>query len=257
MFWLVAVASAGPLHADKRMYDVALAADVSWLAEGFTQGGSLFARLGDHAVAEAGVSSRSQVWFEQDGGTSYRTPGVRFSAGGAWSIGATGLHGFLLGARVVAGRASYYWSASTTSCFQPTPNADTTCVFSGEDPDLPWRAPRIEVQPHLRAQWIGHPGLTLGAEFGLNVLATSAIAPGEPRVGPYGVVSLGWAVPIGEPPISSATARARLSPEDATRRRRQNRAVAIGVASATGATALFLGGALLAVVTGPGIMAPY
>lgn len=249
---LFAPAFAEPLHADKRIYNLAVEGGLGALPAAGTGDwgvgrGAVLGRLTNHLLVDADLSLSPAGSFHTETGEVARPRAVRGGGGVAWSFGGTGLHGVQLGARALVGPVSYAWTGET---FCTTPGGGTyggTCP-SFPSPTLPEDGVRVEIQPNVRGRWVGHPGLALGFEIGMNVV-TGELVEREQRATPYGFVMAGWAVPLGDRWTTEREALAALSPETAERRRAQSRVVTIAVATVATGTALGVGGTALWLAT--------
>lgn len=251
---LASTAFAEPLHADKRMYDLTVQGALGALATGGSGDwgvarGALQGRISNDVVADVDVHVSPFGVFHTETGEIWRERAIRAGGGLAWSIGGTGLHGVQLGARAMVGPVAYEWFGDTF-CTTPSGGTYGTCP-TFPSPELPADGLRVELQPNVRAQWVGHPGLTIGVELGVNIVANGRVVEREPRVEPTAFVTVGWAVPVGDPWMTQSEALQGLSPEDARKRRTQSRVMAIAVTSIAGATALGLGGTALWLATHP------
>lgn len=184
-------------------------------------------RWSPHAIvdAQAGVTEPQRFEYNAAGSSGWieRPASFRAGAGLQWAPYGLGLQGVSLGARMLAGPVDDSWEpAWCEKCPESAPPADPL-------PD----GVRLEVNPNVRLNWIGHPGFTLGVELGLVGIVCCRMAPEEPRVNGVALATFGWSFAVGEPAPWPAHSRAALSPEDARRRRAHNTAILVTVPAVT------------------------
>jgi hypothetical protein len=216
---LAAHAADLPAPGDKTGYRVLVTASGGGLHDWAARGGLTYA-ASSRLLVQTGLSRAEgdlevvEGIVDDDGSTALveRKAGWRGDAGAAWNLRGNGLQGFGPMARVGLQRVQY---EPRDMSLDPMTRAD---VVGGA-----W------------ARWVGHPGISVGAELGVSSTVCCDLQTDQARVGPLALFEVGWALGPGPDP---ADVVAQLSSEEQRRRRRQTRTLGWVIAGTVGATAV-------------------